>query len=167
MAKICLKNMEMETYGDIARVGSKAPEFILTQADMMPVGLSDFANKALMINVFPSIDTKVCFASLQKCNALMEKKDNNLAIISVSMDLPYALLRSQIQNNLLHLNLLSDFRDHRFGVDYGVLISSGPLTGLLARSLFMIDEKGMVCYAEMSPELNTPCHYEKALQSLG
>ena len=167
MAKVCLQSLAMETYGEMLEVGAAAPGFILTQADLMPVGLSDFKNKKILLNVFPSIDTKVCFTSLMRYQAQLDKVDTeNLVILSVSMDLPYALARSQHNYNFSNLTLLSDFRDHRFGVDYGVLITSGPLTGLLARSLFAIDEHGIIQYAELSAELNTACQFEKALKTL-
>jgi thioredoxin-dependent peroxiredoxin len=166
MNKIYLNNMEMETYGELPKVGEKAPYFVLTQGDMMPVDFKHFLGKPLIINVFPSIDTKVCFQSLKQFIVPKEHSESSVEIISVSMDLPYAIARNKQNSDLSELTILSDFRDHRFGLDYGVLIANGPLTGLLARSLFAIDEQGIVRYAEISQELNTVCQYDKACQSL-
>jgi thiol peroxidase len=167
MAKIHLSNLEMETYGQLPTIGTPAPEFILTQYDMMPVGLSDYDGKKVVINVFPSIDTGLCFASVKKMFEMNQTlQADDAAFICVSMDLPYALQRQKGSDFFSSVQLLSDFRDHQFGADYGVLISSGPLTGLLARAFFIIDEQKTIQYAEMSSDLNKPCQYQKVLELL-
>ncbi len=167
MAEIKLDTFSMQTQGDIPKLGDKAPNFILAKHDMMPVGLADFKGQHLLLNIFPSIDTETCFCSVEYfCQWAKQNHRDDLAIACVSMDLPYALDRVRTREGFVSLNLLSDFRDHLFGLDYGVLIDTGPLAGLLARAVVLIDKEQTVRYVELVKDVSKPCDYDAAVAAL-
>jgi thiol peroxidase len=164
MAKITLKGNPVNTTGDLPAVGSKAPDFHLTLDNLSDVDLSNYSGKKIIMNIFPSIDTATCAASVRKFN----EKANDLAntvVLCISDDLPFAQKRFCGAEGLKNVITLSEMRTKRFGEDYGIRIVDGPLKGLLARSVVIVDEKGNVIYTELVSEIANEPDYDKALKS--
>jgi len=152
MATITLQGNPIQTIGSLPAVGSKAPDFLLTAADLSDSNLSKFAGKRVVLNIFPSVDTGVCAASVRKFNAEVEKLENTV-VLCISADLPFALSRFCGAEGLSNVVTLSELRNRDFGNNYGVRIVDGPLAGLLSRSVVVLDETGKVIYTEQVPEI--------------
>jgi len=165
MAKITLKGTPIETVGKLPKVGEKAPGFTLTKRDLSETSLDDFAGNRIVLNIFPSIDTQVCATSVRKFNVEASKLENSV-VLCVSADLPFAHERFCGAEGINDVLSLSCFRSDAFGKDYGVKITSGPLTGLLSRAVVIIDESGKVIYTEQVPEITQEPNYEAALAAL-
>lgn len=165
MAKITLKGNEINTSGDLPAVGSQAPDFVLTKTDLSDISLSDLKGKRVILNIFPSIDTDVCAASVRHFNADANTLDNT-AIFCVSQDLPFAHARFCGAEGLENVDSVSELRNNSFGDNYNVRIVDGPLAGLLARAVVVLDEAGKVIYNEQVPEIVQEPNYEAALNSL-
>ncbi len=166
MAKITLKGNEIDTVGSLPKVGTKAPEFTAVGTDLSEVSLSSYAGKSVVLNIFPSIDTGVCAASTRRFNSEAGKTDNTV-VLCVSADLPFAHGRFCEAEGLKDVVPVSIFRSDDFGTSYGQTISNGPLAGLLARAVVVIDEKGNVKYAEQVPEITQEPDYDSALKAIG
>ena len=165
MATITLKGNPIETAGDLPAVGSKAPAFNLTRTDLSNCSQDDFAGKTVVLNIFPSIDTAVCAASVRRFNAeAILQKDT--VVLCISADLPFAHKRFCEADGLENVVPLSVFRSPSFGTDYGVVITTGPLAGLLARAIVIIDPAGQVVYTELVPEIGQEPDYHKAIAVL-
>ncbi len=149
---------------DLPAAGSKAPDFTLVGTDLEPVKLSDFAGKRVVLNIFPSIDTGVCAASVRRFNELAAGFDNT-AVVCVSNDLPFAQDRFCGAEGIDNVITASAFRSN-FGNDYGVLMADGPLEALLARAVVVIDTDGTVCYVELVPEIGQEPDYDAAKAAL-
>ena len=162
MATITLKGNSIETVGDLPKVGSKAPEFSLLKQDLSRVNLKDFPGKKVL-NIFPSIDTPVCAASTRKFNEAAGKR--GITVLCISEDLPFALKRFCGAENLDKVVALSGFRSN-FAKDYGLEIKTGPLAGLMSRSVLVLDENNNVIYAEQVPEIAQEPNYDAALAKL-
>lgn len=165
MATITLKGNPVRTVGDLPRVGSPAPGFALTAEDLSEKTLDQYKGKKVVLNIFPSIDTSVCAASVRKFNEAAAKRPN-VVILSVSADLPFAMKRFCAAEGIQNVGSLSVFRDRKFGEDYGVRIVDGPLAGLLSRAVVVVDETGKVAYTEQVPEIAQEPNYEAALAKL-
>ena len=165
MARITLKGNPINTSGNLPSVGSKAPDFKLTKGDLSDTTLKDYAGKKVILNIFPSIDTGVCAASTRKFNAEAAKL-NNAVVLCVSADLPFALNRFCGAEGIKNVVTASDLRNKNFGEAWGVRITDGPLAGLLARSVVVLDEKGTVKYTEQVPEIAQEPNYDAALKAL-
>jgi len=165
MAIITLRGEHTETYGDLPNVGEKAFDFTLVDKDLGDVSLSSFAGKKVVLNIFPSIDTPVCATSVRKFNADAGKKENTI-ILCVSADLSFALGRFCGAEGIDNVVTLSTFRDKEFGEKYGVLITTGPLRGLLSRAVVVIGDDGIVKYREQVKEIGEEPDYEAALAAL-
>jgi len=165
MAKITLKGNPINTSGDLPKVGGKAPDFKLTGADLADVTLATFKGKKKLLNIVPSLDTPTCAKSTKKFNAEAGKHANTVMLI-VSADLPFAQSRFCSAENTDKVKTLSMMRDRHFAKDYGVLISDGPLAGITARAIVVIDENDKVTYTEMVPEIGNEPNYDKALAAL-
>lgn len=165
MATITLKGNPIHTAGDLPEIGSKAPDFLLTKTDLADVSLKDFAGKRIVLNIFPSIDTGVCAASVRKFNAEAGKLENTV-VLCASLDLPFAHNRFCSAEGLENVISVSELRKRAFGEDYGVRIIDGPLAGLLSRAVVIIDDKGKVIYTEQVPEIAQEPDYEAALKAL-
>lgn len=165
MAEITLKGNKIHTYGTLPEVGSKAPDFALTKTDLADVSLKDFAGKKIVLNIFPSIDTGVCAASVRKFNEEVQKLDNTV-VLCASIDLPFAHSRFCGAEGLESVISVSELRKRQFGEDYGVRIVDGPLAGLFSRAVVVIDEKGVVTYTEQVPEIAQEPDYAAALKAL-
>jgi thiol peroxidase len=164
MGTVTLGGSPISTSGDLPAVGTKAPDFILTGADLADVSLAKFAGQRVILNVFPSIDTPVCAASVRKFNEAAARLSNTV-VLAISRDLPFAQKRFCGAEGIENVVSLSAMRDVSFGKSYGVLIESGPLTGLFARSVVVLDEHGKVRYRELVPEIKQEPNYDRALES--
>ncbi|MBI5187081.1 MAG: thiol peroxidase [Nitrospinae bacterium] len=165
MAIITFDGKPMNTAGDLPRIGTKAPDFLLTKTDLSSVALKDFAGKKVVMNIFPSIDTPICAASVRRFNKEAGGMDNT-AVLCVSMDLPFAHERFRGAEGLKNVISASAFRNASFGDAYGVRIVDGPLAGLLSRAVVVLDAQGTVVHAQQVPEITEEPDYEGALKSL-
>lgn len=165
MATVFFKEIPCQTAGELLAVGTKAPEFTLTGADLSEIRLSDYVGKRVVLNIFPSIDTGVCAASVRRFN----KEANELpetVVLCVSMDLPFAAGRFCAAEGLNNVIPASAFRSPGFVKDYGVELIDGPLKGLLARAVVIIDGKGEVIYHQLVEQITDEPDYKAALSVL-
>lgn len=165
MATVTLKGNEIHTNGTLPKIGSKAPDFLLTSTDLKDMRLSDFKGKRKLISIVPSLDTGVCALSAQKFNE-EAKKNPNAVIIFVSADLPFAQKRVADSCGLSSIVTLSMIRTKDFARDYGILITDGPLAGVAARSIVVVDENDNVIYTELVGEITSEPNYLKAIDAL-
>ncbi|MBF0177084.1 MAG: thiol peroxidase [Magnetococcales bacterium] len=165
MAKITLKGNPINTCGNLPAVGSKAPDFVLTKTDLSDVSLKDFHGKTLVLNIFPSIDTAVCATSVRRFNADVDKMPNAV-VLCVSLDLPFAHGRFCGAEGLQKVVPATELRQRGFGEAYGVRIVDGPLAGLLARAVVVVDPQGKVKYAQQVPEIVQEPDYEAAIKAI-
>ena len=165
MATVTLKGNEFKTSGELPKVGSKAPNFSLTAGDLSTKTLGDFSGSKLVLNIFPSLDTGTCAASVRQFNKLASGLDNT-KVLCISRDLPFAQGRFCGAEGLDNVINLSDFKNGQFGKDYGVLFTNGPLDALLSRSVVVLDENGTVIYTEQVSETVDEPNYDKALEAL-
>jgi thiol peroxidase len=165
MAQITFKGNPTNTVGELPQVGSPAPDFKLTKSDLTDITLKDLRGKRVVLNIFPSIDTPVCASSVRKFNAEADKLANTV-ILCVSEDLPFAHSRFCAAEGLKNVVTASDFRTGELGKKYGVEITNGPLAGLLARAVVVVDETGEVVYTEQVPEITREPNYANALKLL-
>jgi len=165
MAKVTFKGSPVTTVGDLPAAGAAAPSFTLAGRDLSDVTLAGFAGKTVVLNIFPSIDTPVCAASVRRFNAEAAALGDTV-VLCVSADLPFAHGRFCSVEGLDKVVPLSVFRAPEFGRDYGVAISEGPLRGLLARAVVIVDETGIVKYSRLVAEITEEPDYEAALRAL-
>ncbi len=165
MAQVAFKGSAVKTAGDLPTVGTKAPGFCLAGTDLSDVTLAAFAGKKVVLNIFPSIDTPVCAASVRRFNAEASVLGDT-AVLCISADLPFAHGRFCTVEGLEKVHPASVFRSPEFGQDYGVTITDGPLRGLLSRAIIIVDGEGTVTYTEHVAEITNEPDYEAALRSL-
>jgi thioredoxin-dependent peroxiredoxin len=165
MANITLGGNPIKTNGQLPAVGTQAPEFELSGTDLQTVKLSDFLGQRLVLNIFPSIDTSVCAASVRRFNQDAAALPNS-QVLNISRDLPFAHKRFCVAEGIDGVFSLSEYINHNFGEAYGVVMSSGKLKGLHSRAVLVIDEKGKVVYAEQVAEIAQEPNYEAALLAL-
>jgi thioredoxin-dependent peroxiredoxin len=165
MAKITLKGNPINTVGELPKAGEKAPDFILTKTDLSDVSLKDFAGKTIVLNIFPSVDTDICATSVRKFNAQINNYEDAV-VLCASRDLPFALGRFCGAEGLDNVIAVSELRNLEFGDNYGVRIVDGPLAGLLARSVVIIDKNGNIIYTQQVPEIVDEPDYDNALAQL-
>ncbi|MBF0179435.1 MAG: thiol peroxidase [Magnetococcales bacterium] len=166
MSNITLKGNPIHTCGELPTVGSQAPDFTLTKVDLSDITLADLAGKRVVINIFPSIDTPVCAASVRYFNQDAAKRPNTV-VLCVSLDLPFAHKRFCGAEGLDDVLSVSELRQRGFGEAYGVRIVDGPLAGLLARAVVILDESGRVTHAQQVPEIVQEPDYAAVLAALG
>jgi thiol peroxidase len=164
MATITLKGNPIPTSGELPAVGSEAPAFTLTGIDLKDVALASLRGKKVVLNIFPSVDTATCAMSVRQFNARIGEHD--AVCLCISRDLPFALKRFCGAEGLDHVMPLSEMRALGFGEAYGVRILGGPLAGLLARSVVVIDADGKVIYTEQVAETTHEPDYDAALAAL-
>jgi thiol peroxidase len=164
MSTIALKGKSVHTVGELPKVGTSAPDFLLTKADLGDVRLSDFAGNTLILNIVPSLDTGVCAASARTFNAKL-KALSDVIVLTISRDLPFAQARFCQAEHIDAVVTLSELRGRDFGKDYGVEMVDGPLAGLLSRAIVVIAKDGTVRYTEQVPEITQEPDYEKALRA--
>lgn len=165
MAKITFKGNTVETCGELPAVGSTAPDFLLTKADLSDLVPKDLAGQNTVINVFPSIDTGVCAQSERQFNKLAAGL-GNVRIISVSRDLPFALKRFCAAEGIDKVTATSEMRNCDFGQNYGLHMLTGPLAGLLARCVIVLDGALSVKYVQLVPELTEEPDYDQVMNIL-
>ena len=152
MSTVTFKGTTVQSNGNLPEVGTQAPEFKLVGASLNEIKLADYKGKKVLLNIFPSIDTGVCAASVRNFNKWASSQEN-VVVICVSKDLPFAQSRFCGAEGLENVITASDFRYNNFATDYGVLMTDGPLAGLMARSVVAIDENGKVVYNQLVPEI--------------
>ena len=165
MASITLGGNPIHTNGELPIVGSKAPAFTMTKNDLSLANLSDFEGSKLVLNIFPSIDTGTCAASVRKFNESASNLSNT-KVLCISRDLPFAQKRFCGAEGLENVINLSDFKDGSFGKNYGLEITDSVLAGLHSRVVIVVDENGIVKYAEQVPEIADEPNYDAALAAL-
>ena len=165
MAQITLKGNAIQTIGELPAKGTKAPDFELIKNDLSKVSLKDFAGQRLVLNIFPSLDTGTCAASVRQFNKLAADLKNT-KVLCISRDLTFAQARFCGTEGIANAITVSDFVSGQFGKDYHLLISTGPLANLLSRSVVVLDENHRVIYTQQVPEIVDEPNYEAALASL-
>jgi thioredoxin-dependent peroxiredoxin len=146
--------------GSEVKVGDKAPGFTVVDKDLKPVTLGDFQGKVKLISVTPSLDTPVCDLQARTFNQQAAALPDSIAVVNMSMDLPFAIARFCASAGIEKVKTLSDYLEASFGMAYGVLIKE---LRLLSRSIFIIDQKDVITYIEMISEITNPPNYDKAL----
>ena len=164
MAEIKFRGNPINTAGSLPAVGSSAPDFKLTKADLSDVSLKDFAGKTVILNIFPSIDTGVCATSVKKFNEQAASLPNAV-VVGVSRDLPFAHKRFCGAEGIDKVQTGSALRDDSFAKGYGVTMTGGPLAGLFSRAVVVINGQGKVVYAEQVPEITQEPDYTKAVDA--
>ncbi|MBI2281595.1 MAG: thiol peroxidase [Bacteroidetes bacterium] len=165
MTKVTLKGNAVNTIGNLPTVGSKVKDFNLTAVDLSNKTLADFKGKKLVLNIFPSIDTGTCAASVRNFN----KEAAGLAntkVLCISRDLPFAQKRFCGAEGIENVIMLSDFNTGTFGKDYGLELVDGALKGLHSRCVIVVDENGVIKYTEQVAEITEEPNYQAALNSL-
>jgi thiol peroxidase len=165
MAQVTLRGNPVQVEGELPQVGTQASDFTLTAGDLSDATLATFAGKRKVLNIFPSVDTPTCATSVRKFNAQANEL-NNAVVLCISTDLPFAQARFCGSEGLENVKNLSDFRDSDFAVDYGVAIADGPLKGLTARAVVVLDENNNVLHSELVGEIGQEPNYEAALAVL-
>lgn len=166
MAETRLKGTPVHLAGDFPRKGTMAQEFALVKNDLSVLRLSELKGKRVVMNIFPSLDTAVCATTVRRFNKLATSFADAV-VLCISRDLPFAQSRFCVAEGIENVIALSDFRLHSsFGRDYGVLMTEGMLSGLLARAVVVIDEDGRIIYAELLPEITQEPDYEAVLRAM-
>lgn len=165
MATITFKGDKVNTSGELPQKGASAPDFTLVKSDLSEVSLSDFKGKNVILNIFPSLDTGVCAASVRRFNKEATALDNTV-VLGISADLPFAAGRFCSAEGIENVISLSNFRAQDFGKNYGLLMTDGPLKGLLARAVVVIDKDGKVIHNELVPEIAQEPDYNSAINSI-
>jgi thiol peroxidase len=165
MAQVTLKGNPIHTNGELPKVGATAPAFKLTGGDLKDVTLADYKGKKKILNIVPSLDTSTCATSTRKFNESAGKLPNTVVLV-VSADLPFASKRFCTTEGLQNVVSLSLMRDKNFAKDYGVLLQDGPLAGICARAVVVLDENDQVKYTQLVPEIGQEPDYDKALAAV-
>lgn len=164
MATVKFQGNPMVTLGELPAIGTDAPNFALTAQDLSDIALHDLRGKRIVLNVFPSLDTDVCAASVRRFNKIASEMPNTI-VLCVSMDLPFAATRFCSVNGIENVKTASGFRSD-FGKNYGFEIAEGPLRGLYARGLVIIDENGKVIGTSLCEEITSEPDYDYAVNLL-
>lgn len=162
MAKITLQGNPFQTIGELPQVGNQAPYFSLVKEDLSSLSLSDFKGKNLILNIFPSIDTPTCAASVRAFNQRAAALENT-QVVCISRDLPFAQKRFCGAEGLVNVISASDFSAGEFGKSYGIEIANGPLKALHARAVVVIDANGLVKHTQLVGEIADEPNYDAAI----
>lgn len=165
MANITLHGDPCHTNGELPQIGSLAPDFKLVDGRLNEITLASYQGKKKLLNIVPSLDTPVCATSTRHFNKTASQYPNSVALI-ISADLPFAQGRFCATEDLTDVVALSMMRDRIFAKDYGVLITDGPLAGITARAVVVLDENNKVVYTQLVEEIGQEPDYEKALAAL-
>ena len=165
MAQITLGGNPANTIGNLPEKGTKATDFTLVKSDMSTASLKDFIGQKLILNIFPSVDTGVCAASVRHFNEKAAAMSNTM-VLCISRDLPFAQARFCGAEGIENVIMLSDFVDGSFGKSYGLEITDGAFRGLHSRVIIIVDEQGTVTYTEQVPEIGQAPDFEAALSNL-
>ena len=165
MAQVTLKGNPVQVDGQLPQAGQQAPAFSLVAGDLSDVTLASLAGKRKVLNIFPSVDTPTCATSVRKFNAEASQL-NNTVVLCISADLPFAQARFCGAEGLDKVVTLSTMRGAAFLQDYGVAFATGPLVGLTARAVIVLDEQDKVLHSELVPEVAQEPDYAAALAAL-
>ncbi len=165
MADITLKGNPIRTNGILPSAGSKAPDFVLVDGELNDRSLKDYKGRRKLLSIVPSLDTTVCSLSAKKFNEKI-KSHPEVTILVISADLPFAQKRMCSAENIANIIPLSMMRSKDFAKAYGVLIENGPLAGICARAVVVLDDNDQVVYTQLVPEIAQEPDYDKALQAL-
>ena len=165
MAVLTLQGNEINTNGELPKVGSNAPNFMLVNSEMEDVSLTNYQGKKKLLSIVPSLDTPVCATSTKKFDKLAKEKLDTV-FITISADLPFAVSRFCKTESVSNVITLSMMRSRNFAKDYGVLITDGPLAGITARAIIVLNETNEVIYSELVPEIADEPDYDAALALL-
>ena len=165
MASVTFKGSPIDVAGSFPTKGQTVPDFKLVSKDLKDVSLAEYAGKRKILNIVPSLDTSVCATSTRKFNEKAGKLANTVVLV-ISADLPFASSRFCAAEGLQNVVTLSTLRDAGFKRGYGVDITSGPLAGLTARGVVVLDEKNKVLHSELVPEIAQEPNYDAALAVL-
>ena len=165
MSRITFKGNAINTSGELPEKGIAAPNFTFVKNDLSEILLSDLKGKNIVLNIFPSLDTSTCAASVRRFNKEAANLPN-IIVLAVSADLPFASSRFCTVEGIENVVPASVFRNPEFSKDYGVLMTDGPLKGLLARAVVVIDTKGYITYTELIPEVTHEPNYQAAINSI-
>lgn len=160
---VTLGGTPIDVAGNFPKVGDTAPDFKLVNKDLADVSLADFAGKKKILNIVPSLDTPVCATSTRKFN---DAAVGNTVVLIIAADLPFAMSRFCGAEGTNNVVTLSTMRGAEFMKNYGVAITSGPLAGITARAVVIIDENDKVAYTELVPEIKQEPNYDAALAAL-
>lgn len=163
MAQITLKGNPINTVGELPAVGSPGPAFSLVGSDLGAVTSEQYSGKPVLLNIFPSVDTGICAASVRTFNE--RAAATGATVLNVSKDLPFAQARFCGAEGIENVGSASAFRDS-FGEDYGITLADGPMAGLLGRAVVVIGADGNVAYTELVPEIVQEPNYDAALAAL-
>jgi thiol peroxidase len=166
MAQVTLHGSPVNTNGELPAVGSTAPEFKLVDGELNDVGLGDFAGKKKLISIVPSLDTPTCATSTKVFNQRLGNRDD-VVVLVVSADLPFAQGRFCQAEGTADVKTLSMMRSRNFAKDYGVLIVDSPLAGITARAAMVLDENNKVLHAQLVGEIGDEPDYDAAIAALG
>ena len=165
MATVTLEGNELHTNGELPAVGSAAPDFHLVDTELNDLGLKDFAGRKKLLNIVPSLDTGVCATSTRKFNQAAANHPDTV-FLTISADLPFAADRFCQAEGIESVRTLSMMRSRAFAKDYGVLIEDGPLAGITARAVVVLDGDDRVLYTQLVPEITQEPDYDAALAVL-
>lgn len=165
MATVTLKGNEIHTLGNLPAIGGSAPDFKLTMTDLSLSSMSEYEGRKLVLNIFPSIDTGTCAASVRQFNKEAAELENTI-VLCISKDLPFAQTRFCGAEGIENVVMLSDYKDGGFGKAYQVEFTDGPLQGLHSRSVVVVNENGNVVYTEQVAETVDEPNYKAALEAL-
>lgn len=165
MTRITADGIPVQIIGELPKINSLAPPFKLTKTDLTDCCLGDFNGHNVILNIFLSLDTSTCAASVRRFNAEVSKLDNTV-VLCISADLPFAHKRFCEIEGLNKIIPLSVFRSPEFGKDYGITITNSPIRGLLARSIVIVNPSGKVTYTELVPEITQEPEYEQSIAVL-
>lgn len=166
MASITFRGSAVTTAGTLPAVGSTAPDFSLVASDLSEVNLASFGSKKKVLNIFPSLDTGICATSVRQFHRRLAEK-SGVVCVNISADLPFAHKRFCAAERIEDVATLSSFRSPEFGITWGLTMKDGPLKGLLARAVVVLDEKNKVLYVEQAPEIAQEPNYDAGLAKLG
>ena len=165
MATVTLKGNPINTLGNLPEKGTKAPNFSLAKVNLSNATLEDYKGQKLVLNIFHSLDTGTCAASVREFNKAATALKNT-KVLCISKDLPFAMSRFCVAEGIENVEMLSDFRYGNFGKDYNLTFTDGPVEGLLSRCIIVLDEDGKVLYSEQVEEVVEEPNYENALAAL-
>jgi len=165
MTSLTFKGNKVEALGKFPQAGELAPEFTLVKSDLSELSLSDLKGKKVIFNIFPSIDTPVCALQLKKFSKAVSDLDN-VVLLFASLDLPFAFSRFCGAEGITNAVTASDYRAHTLEQNYGVKMQGGPLDGLYARAVLILNENHEVVYSELVQEVTDEPNYEKAISAV-
>lgn len=165
MSQVTHKGKSITTYGHLPEKGERAPHFELLKSDLSTATLQDYKGKRVIMNIFPSIDTHICATSVKNFSQKAAELEN-VVVLNISRDLPFAQERFKKDNEVNNVENLSDFRERNFGKDYGLEMIDGSWEGLLSRVVIVLDENGKILYSEQVKDIGQEPDYLEALKPL-